>query len=196
MPPDLRTRLLAAITDPNIAFLLLLLGVYGLIFEFSHPGIFAPGVVGAISLLLGLFALSIIPVDLAGLGLTVLGLALMVAEAFVPSFGALGIGGAVAFVLGAMMTFDTPGYRLAWPVAIGARGLQRRPLHGGPGHAGARAAPTGEHRRRRAGRRPCHGDRRGPARVARSRSMGERWRAAGRGRSRRDSRFASSDATG
>jgi membrane-bound serine protease (ClpP class) len=120
VPPDLRTRLLTAITDPNIAFLLLLLGAYGLIFEIAHPGLVAPGVVGAISLLIGLFALTIIPVDLAGLALTVLGLALMVAEAIVPAFGALGIGGAIAFVLGAMMTFDTPGYRLAWPVAIGA----------------------------------------------------------------------------
>ena len=120
VPPDFRTRLLATITNPNIAFILLLIGVYGLVFEFSHPGIFAPGVAGAISLLIGLYALSVIPVDLAGLALTVLGVALMVTEAFVPSFGALGIGGAVAFILGAMMTFDTPGYRLAWPVAIGA----------------------------------------------------------------------------
>jgi membrane-bound serine protease (ClpP class) len=118
--PDFRTRLLATITDPNIAFLLLLVGVYGLVIEFSHPGIFAPGVIGAISLLTGLYALSIIPVDLAGLALTFLGLALMVAEAFVPSFGALGIGGAIAFLLGAFMAFDTPGYRIAWPVAVGA----------------------------------------------------------------------------
>lgn len=118
--PDLRTRFLATVTDPNVAFLLLLLGAYGLILEFSHPGIFAPGVVGAISLLIGLFALSIIPFDLAGLALTVLGIGLMVAEAFFPSFGALGIGGVIAFLLGSMMAFDTPGYRLAWPVAIGA----------------------------------------------------------------------------
>ncbi|TMV83098.1 nodulation protein NfeD, partial [Thioclava sp. BHET1] len=120
MPTDLRTRLLAAITDPNIAFLLLLLGVAGLIFEFTHPGLIAPGVIGGISLLTGLYALSFIPVDLAGLALTVLGLALMIAEAFLPSFGALGIGGAVAFVLGAMMTFNTPGFQLTWPIAVGA----------------------------------------------------------------------------
>jgi membrane-bound serine protease (ClpP class) len=118
--PDFRTRLLAMLTDPNVAYILLLLGVYGLIFEFSHPGIYAPGVIGIISLLLGLFALSIIPVDLAGVGLTVLGIALMVAEAFVPSFGALGIGGAAAFLIGSLMTFNTPGYRLAWPVVVGA----------------------------------------------------------------------------
>ncbi len=98
----------------------MLVGVWGLIFEFSHPGIFAPGVTGAISLFLGLAALSIIPVNLAGLALTLLGLGLMVTEAFVPSFGALGLGGIAAFVLGAMLTFDTPGYRLAWPVVLGA----------------------------------------------------------------------------
>ena len=118
--PDFRTRLLATITDPNVAFILLLIGVYGLVFEFSHPGMFAPGVIGAMSLVTGLYALSIIPVDLAGLALTFLGLALMIAEAFVPSFGALGIGGMAAFVFGAFMAFDAPGYRLAWPVALGA----------------------------------------------------------------------------
>ncbi len=120
LEPGLRTRLLLILTNPNVAFLLLLVGVWGLIFEFSHPGIFAPGVIGAISLFLGLAALSIIPVNLAGLVLTLLGLGLMVTEAIVPSFGALGLGGIAAFVLGAMLTFDTPGYRLAWPVVIGA----------------------------------------------------------------------------
>ncbi len=118
--PDLRTRLLATITDPNVAFILLLVGIWGLIFEFSHPGIFAPGVIGSICLLLGLLALSIIPINLAGLGLTLLGLGLMASEAFVPSFGALGIGGVIAFALGSMMTFDEPGYQLAWPVVAGA----------------------------------------------------------------------------
>jgi membrane-bound serine protease (ClpP class) len=120
LEPGLGTRLLTTLTDPNVAYILLLIGALGLIFEFSHPGIFAPGVIGSISLLLGLLALSIIPVNLAGVGLTVLGIGLMAAEAFVPSFGALGIGGIVAFALGSMMTFDTPGYRLAWPVVAGA----------------------------------------------------------------------------
>ncbi|SME99300.1 membrane-bound serine protease (ClpP class) [Tistlia consotensis] len=153
--PGWRTRLLSVLTDPTVAYLLLLVGAYGLVLEFAHPGIFAPGVIGSISLLLGLLALSIIPIDLAGLGLTVLGLALMVAEAFVPSFGALGIGGLVAFVLGSLMTFDTPGYQLALPVVIGAAaasaGLfllvlallvraRRRPLSGGEAAlVGARA---------------------------------------------------------
>jgi len=120
LAPGLRTRLLLIFTNPNVAYLLLLVGVWGLIFEFSHPGIFAPGVTGAIALFLGFAALSIIPVNLAGLALTLLGLGLMVAEAFMPSFGALGLGGIAAFVLGSMLTFDTPGYRLAWPVVLGA----------------------------------------------------------------------------
>ncbi len=118
--PGWRTQLLAALTDPNVAYILLLIGVYGLIFEFSHPGIFAPGVIGSISLVLGLVALNFIPIDMAGIGLTLLGIALMAAEAFIPSFGALGIGGAAAFALGSLMTFDTPGYQLAWPVIAGA----------------------------------------------------------------------------
>lgn len=118
--PGFRTRLLAALTDPNIAYILLLLGAIGLVFEFSHPGIYAPGVVGAICLLLGLLAISIIPTDLAGLGLLLLGIGLMVAEAFVPSFGAFGVGGAIAFVLGSLMAFDVPGYRVALPVVAGA----------------------------------------------------------------------------
>jgi membrane-bound serine protease (ClpP class) len=118
--PGLRTRLLATLTDPNVAYILILIGIWGLIFEFTHPGIFAPGVFGSICLLLGLFALSVIPINLAGLALTLLGIALMAAEAFVPSFGALGIGGVIAFLFGSMMTFDTPGYRLAWPVIVGA----------------------------------------------------------------------------
>jgi membrane-bound serine protease (ClpP class) len=118
--PGWRTQLLSALTDPNVAYILLLIGVYGLIFEFSHPGIFAPGVIGSISLVLGLVALNFIPIDMAGVGLTLLGIALMAAEAFIPSFGALGIGRAVAFAIGSMMTFDTPGYQLAWPVIAGA----------------------------------------------------------------------------
>ncbi|MGH6941471.1 NfeD family protein [Hypericibacter sp.] len=120
LEPDWRTRLLATLTDPSVAYLLLLIGIYGLIFEFSHPGIFAPGVIGTISLVLGLLALSVIPIDLAGLGLMLLGIGLMAAEAFIPSFGAFVIGGATAFVIGSLMTFDVPGYRLAWPVIAGA----------------------------------------------------------------------------
>ncbi len=121
--PDWRTRLLSVITNPYIAYLLLLIGFYGLIFEFTHPGTVVPGVVGAICLLLALYALHVLPVNYAGLGLILLGMAFMVAEAFMPSFGILGIGGLIAFIVGAIMLLDTdmPGFGIAWPViaAIG-----------------------------------------------------------------------------
>lgn len=118
MEPDWRTRLLSILTNPNIAFILILVGVYGLIFEFAHPGSVGPGVVGGICLLLGLYALSVLPINYAGLVLLIFAIALMAAEAFVPSFGVLGIGGIVAFVLAAMMLFETdiPGFEISWPV--------------------------------------------------------------------------------
>ncbi len=111
-PPDWRARLLAAITDPGVALLLMTIGIYGLIFEFSNPGTAIPGVLGGICLLLGLYALQLLPVNYAGLALIVFGIALMVAEAFLPSFGALGIGGVVAFITGALILIDTdlPGF--------------------------------------------------------------------------------------
>lgn len=115
---DWRTRLLAVITNPSIALILLMVGVYGLFFEFSNPGFVAPGVIGGISLLVALFALQLLPLNYAGLALIGLGIALMIAEMFVPSFGSLGIGGVVAFVIGAVMLVDTdvPGYGI--PVAL------------------------------------------------------------------------------
>jgi membrane-bound serine protease (ClpP class) len=115
-PPDWRDELLATLTDPNIAFILLMLGVYGLIFEFASPGLAVPGVLGAICLLLGLYALNVLPVNYAGLALMGVGVAFMVAEAFVPSFGALGLGGLAAFALGSTITFDTGSgaYALSW----------------------------------------------------------------------------------
>jgi membrane-bound serine protease (ClpP class) len=118
--PDWRSRLLAVITDPSIAYVLMLVGMYGLFFEFANPGFVLPGVAGAISLLLALFAFQLLPVNYAGLGLIVLGIAFLVAEAFVPSFGALGIGGVVAFAIGSVMLIDTdvPGYGIPWPVII------------------------------------------------------------------------------
>ncbi|HHQ42463.1 MAG TPA: nodulation protein NfeD [Chromatiales bacterium] len=106
LAPDWRTRLLAVITDPNVAYLLMLLGIYGLIFELANPGYVLPGVVGAICLLLALFAFQVLPVNYAGLALMVLGIAFMLAEAFVPSFGALGLGGIAAFVIGSVMLLD------------------------------------------------------------------------------------------
>jgi membrane-bound serine protease (ClpP class) len=118
LEPDWRIRLLSAITNPNVALILMMIGIYGLIFEFMNPGALYPGTIGAISLLIGLYALAAMPVNFAGAGLIVLGLALMVAEAFAPSFGILGIGGAVAFVLGATILVEpgTPGFEIAWQV--------------------------------------------------------------------------------
>jgi membrane-bound serine protease (ClpP class) len=114
--PDWRNRLLSVITDPNIAYILMLLGVYGLFFELWNPGFVIPGVLGAICLLLALYAFQVLPVNFAGVGLILLGIAFMVAEAFAPSFGALGIGGVVAFVIGSIILYDTDveGYQVAW----------------------------------------------------------------------------------
>jgi membrane-bound serine protease (ClpP class) len=110
--PDWHFRALALVTDPSVAMILMLLGIYGLIFEFGHPGYVFPGVFGAVSLLLGLYALHLLPVNYAGLALMAVGIAFMVAEVFVPAFGSLGIGGLVAFVIGALMLVDTdvPGF--------------------------------------------------------------------------------------
>lgn len=104
--PDWRDRILTVITDPSIAYLLLIIGFYGIIFEFWSPGFVAPGVIGAISLLLGLAALSVLPVNYAGLALILLGIALMTAEHFTPGIGVLGIGGLVAFVAGSIFLFE------------------------------------------------------------------------------------------
>ena len=116
--PDWRSRFLATITDPSVALILITIGMYGLFFEFANPGLALPGVAGAISLMLGLFALQLLPVDFAGLGLILLGIAFLVAEIFLPTFGTLGFGGIVAFAMGALMLFrtDTPGYGI--PVAL------------------------------------------------------------------------------
>jgi membrane-bound serine protease (ClpP class) len=112
--PDWRTELLAVITSPTVAYMLLLAGIYGLIFEGYNPGAIVPGVVGAICLLLALYAFQILPVNYAGLALIVLGVILMISEVFVPSFGVLGIGGIVAFVVGSIILMDTevPGFGL------------------------------------------------------------------------------------
>ncbi len=116
LAPDWRTKLLGIITNPNIAYVLMLIGIYGLVLEFYNPGILLPGITGAISLLVALYAFQLLPVNYAGLALLALGLALMISEAFVPSFGALGIGGVAAFVIGSVMLLDTeiPGYGISW----------------------------------------------------------------------------------
>ncbi|MBP0594309.1 nodulation protein NfeD [Paraburkholderia sp. LEh10] len=115
---DWRSHFLAVITDPNVALILLMIGMYGLFFEFANPGFVLPGVAGAISLLLGLFALQLLPVNYVGLSLIFLGLAFLIAEAFLPTFGTLGFGGIVAFAIGALMLIDTdvPGYGIPLPM--------------------------------------------------------------------------------
>jgi membrane-bound serine protease (ClpP class) len=147
--PDTLTDILSIITDPNIALILMMIGIYGLIFEFfAAPGSFGPGVVGALCLVLGLYALNQLPFNYAGLALLLIGVVCMILEAFTPSFGVLGIGGITAFVLGAAFLFDTdvPGFQLSWTV-IAAMALasalmltfllgyvwrtMRRPLAGG-----------------------------------------------------------------
>jgi membrane-bound serine protease (ClpP class) len=113
--PDTRTRVLSILTNPNVAYLLMLIGIYGLLLEGYNPGAFLPGIVGGICLLLALYALQILPVNYAGLGLMLLGVALIIAEAFAPSFGVLGLGGIVAFVVGSLVLMDTdvPGFEVA-----------------------------------------------------------------------------------
>jgi membrane-bound serine protease (ClpP class) len=116
--PSWTNRLLATITDPNVALILMMIGIYGLIFEFMNPGALVPGTVGAISLIVALYALAALPVDMAGLALVLLGVALMAGEAFLPSFGVMGIGGLVSFLLGAAILFDTdvPEFQVDWSV--------------------------------------------------------------------------------
>jgi membrane-bound serine protease (ClpP class) len=122
---DWRIKIMSVIGDPTIAYLLLLIGFYGIIFEFWNPGSFAPGVIGGVSLLLALGGLSVLPVSYAGLGLVVLGVALLTAEVFTPGIGVLGIGGLVAFVAGSVLLYDPDAARgvdfaVAWPVIAGA----------------------------------------------------------------------------
>lgn len=119
--PDWRNKLLALITNPNIAYILMMIGIYGLIFEFANPGSIVPGTVGSICLLLALFSFQILPINYAGLALLFLGIALMVGEAFQPSFGVLGLGGVAAFVVGSVILIDTdlPGYGINLGVIAG-----------------------------------------------------------------------------
>ena len=118
--PDWRTRLLEVISNPTVAYMLMLLGIYGLIFEGYNPGAIVPGVVGAISLLLALFAFQVLPINYAGLALIALGVILMVSEFLVPSFGALGMGGIAAFIFGSVILIDSdvPGFAVSLPLII------------------------------------------------------------------------------
>ncbi|HKK55146.1 nodulation protein NfeD [Marinobacter sp.] len=140
--PDWRTKLLSVITDPNVAYFLMIIGFYGIVFELANPGSIIPGVIGAICLILALFAFQVLSVNYAGLALILLGLAFIVGEAFMPSFGILGIGGIVAFVTGSIILMDGSNQDISLPTiggtaAVGAGfilwtvvrfvGLRRRP---------------------------------------------------------------------
>jgi len=104
---SLKQKIINTLADPNIAYLLMMAGLLGLYMEFSHPGVIFPGVAGAICLLLALASFQLLPLNYAGLALIVLGIALLVAEAFLPSFGVLGVGGIIALALGSLLLFDT-----------------------------------------------------------------------------------------
>jgi len=112
LEPDWRSRLLSVISDPSLVLILMMVGVYGLLFEFMNPGFVAPGVIGGVAILLALWGLQMLPVNYAGLALILLGIAFFVAEAFLPSYGALGIGGVAAFAFGALLLIDSelPGF--------------------------------------------------------------------------------------
>jgi len=118
--PDWRSQFLSVITNPNVAYILMLVGIYGLIFEFSNPGAIVPGTIGAICLLLAMYSFQLLPINYAGMALILLGVALMVGEAFQPSFGVLGIGGVVAFVMGSIILMDTdvPGFGIDISVIV------------------------------------------------------------------------------
>jgi len=151
--PGWRERLLFWLTDPTTVYLLLLAGIIGIAFELSRPGVAAPGVIGAICLLLGGYGIALLPIDYTGAALALLGIALMIAEAFLPAFGAFVLGGGAAFVLGSLLMFANPGFRPALPSVIGATVVavlllgvmlsalihtrRRRPLLGDPALIGA-----------------------------------------------------------
>ncbi len=123
--PDWKTKLLTLITDPNVAIILMSIGVYGLILEFYNPGSLVPGTIGAIALILGLYAMNVMPINAAGLALMGLGMLFMIGEAFIPSFGIMGVAGVIAFVIGATVMFDMesmPGmaldYGIIWSIAL------------------------------------------------------------------------------
>jgi membrane-bound serine protease (ClpP class) len=118
MKPDWRTELLAVITNPTVAYGLMVIGIWGLLLEGYNPGAVLPGVVGSICLLIALFAFQILSVNYAGLALVVVGTAMIIAEFFFPTYGSLGVGGLIAFVVGSLILFDTdvPGMSVGRPL--------------------------------------------------------------------------------
>jgi membrane-bound serine protease (ClpP class) len=116
--PDWRDRILSVITSPSIALILMLVGIYGLFFEFNNPGFVLPGVAGAVCLLLAAYAFHLLPVNYAGLALIIVGIGFIVAEVYLPSYGSLGVGGVAAFVAGALLLVDTGtgGFGVPWPL--------------------------------------------------------------------------------
>ena len=122
VPQDWRTELLGIITNPDVAFVLMLVGVYGIVLEFFNPGAVAPGLIGTISLLVALYALAFIPINYAGAALVIVGIGLMIAEIHIGAFGALGVGGIVAFVIGALLMFPAraAGFAPSAGIVIGA----------------------------------------------------------------------------
>jgi membrane-bound serine protease (ClpP class) len=118
LEPGWRYEFLSLITNPNVAYILLMIGLYGLILEFYNPGVGVAGVTGVICLLLGAYALQMLPINYVGLALIIVGIGLMLLEAFSPSFGVFGIGGAIAFIFGSIILMDTelPGYQISIPV--------------------------------------------------------------------------------
>jgi len=162
--PDWRTELLAVITNPTVAYGLMLIGIYGLLLEGYNPGVMLPGVAGTICLLLALFAFQILSVNYAGLALVALGVGMMIAEFFFPTFGSLGLGGLIAFVVGSLILFDTdvPGMNIALPLIgaiatvggllivgiayIAARSMRRPVVTGVQGMIGDNAEVVGEGR--------------------------------------------------
>ena len=121
LEPDWRNRMLGVLSNPMLAMVLMMVGVYGLFVEFTSPGFGVPGVAGAIALLMALYAFHLLPVNWAGVALLALGAILMIAEVFLPSFGALGVGGIIAFIVGGLMVFDSddPSFDVGWPFVVG-----------------------------------------------------------------------------
>ena len=142
LEPDWRNRLLAVISDPSLALILMMIGIYGLLFEFMNPGFVAPGVIGGVALLLALWGLQMLPVNYAGVALILLGIAFFVAEAFLPSYGALGIGGVAAFAFGALLLIDSdmPGFGIPLSLIVAADARLGRLRHRGRRHGGEGAA--------------------------------------------------------